>query len=250
VSADPDPGAVPGGAPNAEQIAEQGRAELHARLRTAILRQVARAAEPVALSEADLDRLVAEAAGRAGGMLWRRCLAGAAAGALGIELADAVSHPLVQRAHELTGAPPYERAPEEPVLAAPAATTTDAAAESDAAGAAGGGAAGALRLAAVHLSGIESLRSGESDLELRISYAGLDLIKASSGAAIGRLLWSEIHDVDVAGARRGLRPGRRAQELHVSAQRGRASFELPGMSAEQVKEHLEPVLARVRGASP
>jgi hypothetical protein len=237
VSADPDPGAAPASLPDAEQIAEQGHAELQARLRAAILRQVAHAAEPVALSESDLDRLVAEAAGRTGGVLWRRCLAGAAADALGIPLADAISHPLVQRAHELTGAPPYERAPEEP-LVAPAAMVTETAA---------GDVTGALRLAAVHLSGIESLRNGESDLELRFSDAGLDLIKASSGAAIGRLLWSEIHDVDVAGARRGLRPGRRAQELHVSAQRGRASFELPGMTAEQVKEHLEPVLARLRG---
>ena len=73
----------------------------------------------------------------------------------------------------------------------------------------------ALRLSAVHVSGIESLRNGESDLELRFSDAGLDLLKASSGAAIGRLLWSEIHSVDVASARRGLRPGRRVQELHV-----------------------------------
>ena len=48
----------------------------------------------------------------------------------------------------------------------------------------------ALRLSAVHVSGIESLRNGESDLELRFSDAGLDLLKASSGAAIGRLLWS------------------------------------------------------------
>ena len=71
------------------------------------------------------------------------------------------------------------------------------------------------------MSGIESLRNGESDLELRFSDAGLDLLKASSGAAIGRLLWSEIHGVEVASARRGLRPGRRVQELHVRAQSGR-----------------------------
>jgi len=106
----------------------------------------------------------------------------------------------------------------------------------------------AMRLAAVHVSGIESLRNGEDDLELRFSDAGLDLLKASSGASIGRLPWSEIHDIDVARSRRGLRPGRRVQELRVSAQSGRATFQLPGLTDQQVKEHLEPVLTRVRDA--
>jgi hypothetical protein len=99
------------------------------------------------------------------------------------------------------------------------------------------------------MTGIESLRNGESDLELRFSEAGLDLLKASSGAAIGRLLWSEIHSIDVAGSRRVLRPGRRMQELHVRAQSGRATFQLPGMTSEQVNQHLEPVLARLRDAA-
>ena len=85
------------------------------------------------------------------------------------------------------------------------------------------------------MSGIESLRDGETDLELRFSGAGLDLLKASSGATIGRLPWSEIHDVEVASSRRGLRPGRRVPELHVRAQSGRATFQLPGMTSEQVK---------------
>jgi hypothetical protein len=106
----------------------------------------------------------------------------------------------------------------------------------------------ALRMSAVHMSGIESLGNGESDLELRFSDSGLDLLKASSGAAIGRLLWSDIHSVEVANSRRGLRPGRRVPELHVRAQSGRATFQLPGMSSDQVNQHLEPVLARLRDA--
>jgi hypothetical protein len=152
-----------------------------------------------------------------------------------------MTHPLVEQAGALAGAPPFDPPHEAPVLVSAAAGPdpgTGPGAPADP--------AGALRLSAIHVSGIDSLRNGESDLELRFSEVGLDLIKASSGAAIGRLLWAEIHDVDVSGSRRGLR-GRRAQELHVSAQRGRATFELTGMTAEQVKEHLEPVLARVRG---
>lgn len=223
----------------AERIVLQGRYELQARLRAAILRQAGGAAEPMTLQAAQLDRLVDAATARAGGVLWRRCLAGAATTELGVDLAEAVSHPTVQRAHELAGAPPYERVEvDPPVTAAVAEGGTDAAAQTP---------LQAVRLAAVHVSGIESLRNGESDLELRFSDAGLDLLKASSGGAIGRLLWSEIHSVDVASPRRGLRPGRRVQELHVRAQSGQAVFQLPGMTSEQVNQHLEPALARLRG---
>lgn len=95
----------------------------------------------------------------------------------------------------------------------------------------------------MHLGGIESLRRGEDDLELRFSAAGLDVLKASSGGAIGRLGWSEIEGVSFARPRRGLRAGRR-QELHVMTARGRASFALPGLSDRQLQEDLEPLLAR------
>ncbi len=222
-----------------ERIVLQGRQELHARLRAAILRQVGSAPEPMTLEASQLDQLVESAATRAGGVLWRRCLAGAATAELGLDLADAISHPAVQHAHELSGAPPFERVALEPPVVPPAPAD---------------GAAGApptplqaLRLAAVHLGGIESLRNGESDLELRFSDAGLDLLKPSSGAAIGRLVWSEIHSVEVASSRRGLRPGRRVPELHVRAQSGRATFQLPGTTSEQVSSYLEPVLAYLRG---
>jgi hypothetical protein len=230
----------------AERIALQARQELKARLRAGILRQAGSAAEPMTLEAAQLDALVDAALGRAGGVLWRRCLAGAATTELGLDLSDAVSHPLVVRAHELAGAPPYARVRDEPKVA-PVAHSADAA-TAEAAGARAP--LEALRLPAVHVSGIESLRNGESDLELRFSDAGLDLLKASSGAAIGRLLWSEIHGAEVAGSRRGLRPGRRVQELHVRAQSGQAVFQLPGMTAEQVAEHVEPVLARLRDGGP
>ena len=227
----------------AERIVARGRQELQARLRAAILRQAGSAPEPVTLQAGQLDGLVDDAAARAGGMLWRRCLAGAATAELGVELAEAVSHPIVERAHALAGAPPYE-AP--PVEALPVVDPTD---PENAAAAPAHPPLQALRLSAVHVSGIESLRNGESDLELRFSDAGLDLIKASSGAAIGRLLWSDIHDVEVERARRGMRPGRRPQELRVRAQSGQAVFQLPGMTEQQVSEHLEPVLARLRSGA-
>ena len=71
----------------AERIVLQGRHELQARLRAAILRQAGSAAEPMTLQAAQLDRLVDAATARAGGVLWRRCLAGAATTELGVDLA-------------------------------------------------------------------------------------------------------------------------------------------------------------------
>jgi hypothetical protein len=210
-----------------EQIAERAREDLEARLRAAFEHQLA--ARPLAAApvEGQLEELVDAAARRAGAVLWRRCLAGAAADAFGIGLAEALSHPAVQRAHELVGAPAYEPATVAVSVAAPDAGPR------------------AVRLAAVHLGGIESLANGESDLELRFSDAGLDVLKGSSGVGIGRLAWSEIRSVSFSPGRRGLRGGRR-QELHVETVRGRVSFHLPGMSDRRLREQLEPLLAQWR----
>jgi len=219
------------------RIAEAGRQEVIARVRAALEGQVAEAGL-APLDEAALDRLADEAASGADGTLWRRALAGAAMDELGIGLGEAAGHPLVAEAQALVDAPPYEPAPPDDAAPppkedaplrpapAPAQRTPDA-----------------LRLAAVHLGGIESLRAGERDLELRLSPAGLDVLKRSSGAAIGRLEWAEIQTVDLPRPRRGLRA--RRQELHVATARGRASFELPELTDQQLHEHLEPMLGRL-----
>jgi hypothetical protein len=215
------------------RIADAGRRDVVARLRDALARQAESAG--IALDSEELDRRAGEAVIYADGILWRRALAGAAGAELGLGLGEAVGHPAVLRAHAQVGAPPFpgDAEPADPsaVGEAPAAT----AAEAD-----------ALRVAAVHLGGIEALRAGERDLELRISSAGLDVLKRSSGAPIGRLEWTEIETVDLPRGRRGLRRGRRAYELHVATGRGRASFQLPGVTEEQLKDHLEPMLARAR----
>ena len=212
-----------------EQIAERAREDLYARLRAAFEHQLAARPLTGGPVEGQLERLVDAAAARADAVLWRRCLAGAAADAFGIGLAEALSHPAVQRAHELVGAPPYE----------PAALALEVAAVAPDPG------PRAVRLAAVHLGGIESLATGESDLELRFSDAGLDVLKGSSGVGIGRLAWGEIRSVSFSPGRRGLRAGRR-QELHVETVRGRVSFHLPGMTDRRLREQLEPLLAQWR----
>ncbi|MGH2857203.1 MAG: hypothetical protein ACRDMJ_06930 [Solirubrobacteraceae bacterium] len=189
------------------RIVARGRAELDARLRRAVLTQARTTG--VSLDEAQVDRLVADGAAGADDVLWRRCLAHAATVELGISLVDAVGHGAVASALAT-------------VLKAPQA----------------------VRLAAVHLHGIPSLRDGEPDVELRISTDGFDVLKRSSGALIGRLTWSEVRSVELPAPRRGLRPGaRRDPEVHLITAGGRASFALPGLDEAEVRAHLQPLLA-------
>jgi hypothetical protein len=215
----------------AERIAHRGRLELRARLRSAFDEQAQHSATAPALDPDEVERLVDEAAGRADGALWRRSLAEAAIAELGVDLAAAVEHPEVLRAHELVGAPPYEPPAAEPE---PPEAEAEPARE-------------AVRIAAVHSGGIESLRAGEPDIELRFSDAGLDVLKRSTGAAIGRLDWTEIDSIELLPPRRGLRVGRRkTRTLHVETDRGRASFELQGLSEDQLAEYVQPLLERPR----
>lgn len=217
---------------SAEGIAERAREDLRSRLRVAYEHQLSSRPPAVMISDAQLEELVGASATRAGGVLWRRCLAGAAAEALSIGVREAASHPEVERAHEIVGAPPYREADLVPALAVAPEPSP-----------------GAVRVAAVHLGGIESLRRGESDIELRFSDSGLDVLKASTGAPIGRLQWGEIETVSVSRPHRGVRAGRR-RELHISTGRGRASFELPGLGDRQLHEQLEPLLAHWRPDEP
>ena len=209
-----------------EEIAERAREDLHARLRAAFEHQLAATPLSVAPAEGELERLVSAAAARADPVLWRRCLAGAAADAFGIGLAEAMSHPVVLAAQGIEA-----REAAAVPMASPGPIPEPG--------------PQAVRLAAVHLGGIESLAGGESDLELRFSDAGLDVLKASSATGIGRLAWSEIESVSFARSRRGLRAGRRS-ELQVQTVRGRVSFELPGMTDRRLREQLEPLIAQWR----
>jgi hypothetical protein len=212
----------------AELIAQRGREVVLERLRAAFAHQAATRAPAVDLSPALLEQLVQEAAARADGALWRRSLAEATMQQMEINLSEALAHPALERAEKLVQAPGYLPAPEpEPQPVAEEPQT--------------------LRLSAIHLNGIETLGQGDRDIELRLSDAGLDVLKRSSGAAIGRLEWREIESVELPAPRRGLRGRRRSHELHVSTGRGQAQFELPGLTDEELHEHLEPALARLAG---
>jgi hypothetical protein len=184
----------------------------------------------------ELERMVQDAADQAGGALWRRALAGAAMDELGIPLAEALTHPAVQRAQELLGVPGYEVSRPEPEAdpgppPEPQPPPTLVPAPS------------VFRVAAVHLAGIEALTAGAGHLELRFSEAGLDVIDTDDGEAIGRLTWDEITVLELPRARGPLRRRRASgPELVIRTDRGQARFGLSGLDDEQVREHLAPVL--------
>jgi hypothetical protein len=141
--------------------------------------------------------------------------------------------PAPEPAYEPPPEPAAEPAPEP---AAAAVTTSDS----------GGDAPQALRIPAVHTSGIETLKQGDKDLELRLSEAGLDVLRQSTGVAIGRLDWAEITRVEVEEVKKGLRGRKVSQTLQVKTSRGQATFELPGLTEEESSQHLQPMLDRLR----
>lgn len=249
-----------------ERIAQRGREVVVERLRHAFGHQAATRGGGVDLDPERLERMLQEAAARAGEALWRRSLAQAAMEELGLDLSEALAHPVLAGAQELIDArgdavpPASEALAETPELAEGEPHPLDLGSDpehaqpwpSDRHEPHGEPVrmiadAQTLRLSAIHLSGIETLYQGEDDLELRLSEAGLDVLKRSNGAAIGRLEWSEIETVALPAPKRGMRSRRRSRELHVSTGRGQAQFELPGLTDQELHEYLEPTLARLRG---
>jgi hypothetical protein len=191
--------------------------------------RTAAAVSPRPRSEADdalLDRIADEEAERADGPLLHVAVIHAVSQELGIEIKDALEHPAVDRARELLrpagGARPAgdqtppARLPRQRVLL----------------------------LDAVHVFGIETLDPGDEDIELRLADVGIDVRKPSTAETIGRLRWDEVRSVALHPPRRGL-PGRRRPARFVAGtDRGEVTFELPGMSEDEIVAHLEPLIAR------
>jgi hypothetical protein len=100
-------------------------------------------------------------------------------------------------------------------------------------------------LRAIHLGGIANLAPAEGDLELHLSDAGLDIMRGPERAPLGRLTWDEIVALEtpVVGGRFRRKKGADAHLVVRSAQ-GSASFEVPGVTTEELAEHLTPMLAR------
>lgn len=192
------------------------------------------------LNDEQLDRIADEEArratadtGREVGALLHVAVIHAVSEELGIEIEDALAHPAVDLTRER--------------LRSDNGATSDEAAipdDGDRVPRARPPRRRALLLDAVHVFGIETLQPGDADIELRLADVGIDVRKPSTTAMIGRLRWDEIRSVVVQRPRRGL-PGRRRPALFIAAtDRGEVTFELPGLSDDEITEHLEPLVAR------
>jgi hypothetical protein len=103
---------------------------------------------------------------------------------------------------------------------------------------------GAIRLRAVHLGGIANLAPAEGDLELHISSVGLDIVRGPEQSVLGRLTWDEIVALETPDVSGRFRRKRQVDaHLVIRSQQGSASFEIPGVSSEELREHLAPLLA-------
>jgi hypothetical protein len=220
-----------------KRIAARARRLVRERIRTALDGSIAtdpsRRPSPD-LGDEQLDRIADEEAqraaadsGRAVGALLQVAVIHAVSAELRIEIEDALDHPAVnltrERLRSDNGAMPDDgdrTARVRPPRQRP------------------------LLLDAVHVFGIETLKPGDGDLELRLADAGIDVRKPSTSETIGRLRWDEVRSVAVQRPRRGL-PGRRRSALLIArTDRGEVTFELPGVSDDEMSIHLEPLLAR------
>ncbi len=102
-----------------------------------------------------------------------------------------------------------------------------------------------VRLRAVHLGGIANLAPAEGDLELHISSEGLDIIRGPEHSVLGRLTWGEIVALETPEPGGRFRRKRQTDaHLVVRSEQGSASFEIPGVTTHELREHLDPLLAR------
>jgi hypothetical protein len=103
---------------------------------------------------------------------------------------------------------------------------------------------GTLQVLAYHLGGVANLPTGRDGLDLRISESGLDILQPE-GEIIGRLHWNEIDSLEVIAVRGRLRrQARTLSRIVVRTKHGDASFEVPGLSSEDLEARVEPLINR------
>jgi hypothetical protein len=240
----------------AKRIADGGREALVERLRPAFEEAAAAQADVLDLDEQQLDEMVQHAADHADGLQWRRALAAVASEELGIGLAEALTHPAVERAQAIVGAPSYEEALAKlgPLLGdgeavpPPAAASEPAPREVPAAPAPPEPvtvvqqAPGEVRLEAIHLGGIANLAPSASDIQLLFTDDGLDILRGED-KSLGRLPWDEIRALEVPEVRgRRRRTRQQDTQLIVRTEEGEANFRIPSLSPPELRDQIDPLM--------
>ena len=102
---------------------------------------------------------------------------------------------------------------------------------------------GELVFPAVHEGGVANLPKRHDGLGVCLSSAGVDILEGEH-EILGRLLWDEIETLQVV----SLRPKRRNPEprarLIIRTPQGDASFGVPGITGDELRDRIEPLLAR------
>jgi chemotaxis protein histidine kinase CheA len=98
-----------------------------------------------------------------------------------------------------------------------------------------------VSFAAVHLGGVANLPTKREGLSVRLSADGLDIMQ-SPREIIGRLVWDEIEALEVPNLRMRRRQKQARARLVVRTPHGDASFEVPEISAEDLRDRVEPLM--------
>lgn len=107
---------------------------------------------------------------------------------------------------------------------------------------------GTLRLRATHLGGIADLASPERGVELWFSEDGVDIIRPTK-EPLGRLTWDDVRALEVPEPRGMFRRKHQSRSyLVIRSEHGDASFEIPSVAPDELREHLSDLIDREQQA--
>ncbi len=96
---------------------------------------------------------------------------------------------------------------------------------------------------AIHLGGVANLPTKRDGLSVRLSAEGLDILHGPN-EIIGRLVWDEIETLEVPNLRVRRRHRQPRARLVVRTPHGDASFEVPDLWSDELRDWIEPLIAR------
>ena len=100
---------------------------------------------------------------------------------------------------------------------------------------------------AIHLGGVANLPTKRPGLSVRLSADGLDILQGDR-EILGRLIWDEIEALEVPHLRVRRRSKQTRARLVVRTPYGDASFEVPEISGDELRDRVEPMM-RIYGGS-
>ncbi len=98
-----------------------------------------------------------------------------------------------------------------------------------------------LVVPAIHLGGVANLPTKREGLSVRLSADGLDILQGDNDI-LGRLIWDEIETIEVPNLRGRRRQKQLRARLVVRTPHGDASFEVPDMAGDELRDRVEPLM--------